>query len=322
MPGLVGHLRESRLDVIHTHGLWMYPSVAAMRWARGADRPYVVSPHGMLDPWALGNARFKKRLAALLYEKTHLRGAACLHALCESEVRAIRAIGLENPVCVLPNGVDLPDSERRAGGPVWGLNVPSRAHVLLYVGRLHPKKGLLNLLAAWADSRRNGVGSGEPWFLVIAGWDQSGHREVLEGLAVDLGISDFVHFVGPQFGADKAASFARADALVLPSLSEGLPMVVLEGWAYGLPVLMTPACNLPAGFSAGAAVSAEPERESLQHGLATLLSMSDEDRSAMGNRGRRLVEQSFSWPVLADEMHRVYRWLTGAGERPSCVVAD
>ena len=97
------------LDVLSVHGLWKYCSVGSQRWHRRTGRPYVVHPHGMLEPWALRNAMWKKRVAALLYENQHLHGAACLRALSEAEAESIRSYGLRNPICVIPNGVDLPD---------------------------------------------------------------------------------------------------------------------------------------------------------------------------------------------------------------------
>src|SRR5438093_4496175 len=105
VPALLG----ADLDILSTHGLWKYCSVASQRWHRRTGRPYIVHPEGMLESWALRNARWKKQIAAMLYEDRHLRGAACLRALCEAEAQSIRAYGLHNPICVIPSGIDLPD---------------------------------------------------------------------------------------------------------------------------------------------------------------------------------------------------------------------
>jgi glycosyltransferase involved in cell wall biosynthesis len=137
----------------------------------------------------------------------------------------------------------------------WRSNLPEEAKVLLYLGRLHLKKGLANLLQAWSEVRRAGGEAAQNWYLVIAGWDQDGHQASLEAITLQRNIGDTVHFIGPQFGLDKDAAFRSSDAFVLPSLSEGMPLAVLEAWAHGLPVLMTPHCNLPEGFARGAARS-------------------------------------------------------------------
>lgn len=319
-PALGGALNESDIDLLHTHGLWMYPSRASLKWAKSGKKPYVISPHGMLDPWAVNNSRWKKRLAGWLYQDAHLRGASCIHALCNAEYEAIRAYGLKNPICVIPNGIDLPRLQPDAK-PDWYGMVPESARVLLNLGRIHPKKGLANLLHAWRIVKQ-APGGEAPWFLVIAGWDQGGHEAELRSLAQELGITDSVAFVGPQFDEAKHASYARADAFILPSFSEGLPMVVLEAWAHKLPVLMTPQCNLPEGFEAEAALRIAPNPDSVSRGLRTLFSLSDEHRDQLGARGQQLVLEKFTWKVVAKQMSDVYRWLLDQGPKPECVVTD
>ena len=317
-PQLLPALRAARPDLLHQHGLWMYPSVACRRWATRARGPYVLSPHGMLDPWALGNSAWKKQMAGWLYEHRNVRRAACLHALCEAEACAIRAYGRRNAICVIPNGIDVPAS-LDAQPPGWEDGGMRGAKVLLYLGRLHPKKNLLNLLRAWA-AIQHGKKAARDWRLVVVGWDQNGYQAQLERAANDLSIGDTVRFPGPQFGDAKHATLCRADAFILPSLSEGLPMAVLEAWAYGLPVLMTQECNLPEGFAADAALSLGPGPASITPGLAELMEMSTSDRASMGSRGQQLVREKFAWPRIASKMRAVYEWCLGAGPKPDCLL--
>ena len=246
---LVPAMLDADLDILSVHGLWKYCSVASQRWHRQTGRPYVVHPHGMLESWAVRNAMWKKRIAALLYENQHLRRAACLRALTEAEAQSIRSYGLRNPICVIPNGVDLPDlRESKAKSQ------STNRKTLLYLGRLHPKKNISNLIRAWNETFKSQRSSGDGWVLAIAGWDQSGYEAQLRQLTADLGLQTSVIFLGPQFGADKSECYRACDAFILPSLSEGLPMAVLEAWALAKPVLMTPECNLPEGFEANAAL--------------------------------------------------------------------
>jgi len=308
-PELAGALERSKPDILHIHGLWTYPSVAATRWSNKA-KPYIVSPHGMLDPWALRNSRWKKRISALVYENRHLRGAACLHALNLAEAKAIREFGLDNPICVIPNGIDLPErTGPRPGGPT---------RTLFYLGRLHPKKNLSRLLEAWSVIRKQGDHA--EWRLQIAGWDQSGHLEELRELTARLHLESSVSVEGPLFGIDKAERFNSVSAFILPSLSEGLPMAILEAWSWGLPVLMTPECNLPEGNVAGAAIMMTPDVESIAGALRRLISMSDLEREHMGMNGRKLVGEKFRWPRIAEQMADVYDWALGAGPGPSCLL--
>ncbi|MCB2218436.1 glycosyltransferase [Desulfofustis glycolicus] len=320
-PGFRKQVALAGLDLVHVHGLWMYPSLAA-RSVSKRGVPYVISPRGMLDAWALKNSVWKKRVAAIAYENKHLRGAACIHALCQEEYRAVRLYGLKNPVAIIPNGVDLPKLDTVATVPEWALSLPAGCKVLLFLGRIHPKKGLSNLIFAWKMIRERSLTSFRDWHLVVAGWDQQGHEQQLKNLAAELDVADNIHFVGPQFDADKHASLTRADAFILPSLSEGLPMAVLEAWSHGLPVLMTPECNLPEGFAANAAVFMTHESASIGEALVKLFAMSADQRRSMGLRGRQLVSERFFWPTIATKMKEVYTWVLEGSIEPECVIMD
>ena len=316
-PQLLRELSNVRPEVMHNHGLWMYPSLAAVQWVGKAKCPYVVAPHGMLDPWAVQNANWKKRIGAWAYENAHLRRASCLHALCEAEFTAIRQYGLRNPVCVVPNGIDLPESEPDCPPPWKGI-VSDGAKVLLYLGRLHPKKNIPTLLNAWASARN--AKNASDWHLVVAGWAQGRHDQHLSELIKALGLERSVHLAGPQFGESRLSAFHNASAFILPSFSEGLPMAVLEAWAYSRPVLMTSHCNFPESFDSGAAVQIGTDVDSIARGLADLFAMSDRQRTRIGLRGRKLAEERYSWGTIATEMRSVYEWVLGGGPRPSSVL--
>lgn len=329
-PALKRALSRGKHELVHQHALWMYPSVAVSSWHKSTGRPYVVSPHGMLDPWALANSGWKKRVALAAFERRNLQGASCLHALCQSEADSIRALGLRNPVAVIPNGVVMPEGQQRGAPP----EDHSKTKTLLFLGRLHPKKGLPEALRGWAEATR---GAKTGWQFVIAGWDQGGHQADLKQLCGKFGmrvieksagmcVEDNPHdaqnavvFAGPAFGPAKDALLRSANAFILPSLSEGLPMSVLEAWAYGLPVLMTTECNLPQGFAAGAAIKVAGDKLVLADGLRELMSMPAEQRAAMGERGKALVAEQFTWDKIAKHMIQLYGWLTGAGAKPDFV---
>ena len=318
-PHLKEKLFELDADILLTHGLWMYPTMVALAWHRRTRRPFVIHPHGMLDPWAVNNSYWKKRIAGFFHENAGLRKAACLRALCPSEADSVRAYGLRNPICVIPNGMDLP-GESATQNPPWGGKITVGRKTLLYLGRIHPKKGLRPLLHAWALLRKRRSTQTEDWDLIIAGWNQNGHEQELNNLAGQLGIAASVHFPGPQFGYAKAAAYHHADAFVLPSLSEGLPMVVLEAWAHRLPVVMTPQCHLPEGFEAGAAICTEPEVASIVQALEILFSMDQMERIRMGHRGHQLVAERFAWSEIGTKMHEVCQWLLGEADPPDCLL--
>ena len=226
---LLPAMLDADLDILSTHGLWKYCSVASLRWHRQMAPPYIVHPHGMLESWALQNAKWKKRLAALLYENRHLRVATCLRALCEAEAQSIRAYGMRNPTCVIPNGVDLPELSETPQLQTQAFAEGRK--VLLYLGRLHPKKNLANLIRAWKQILNSHRSTRASWLLAIAGWSQGGHETQLRQLTTDLGLPTSVIFLGPQFGTEKNEYNRACAAFIMPSLSEGLPMTVLEAWA-------------------------------------------------------------------------------------------
>jgi len=310
---LVPAMLNADLDILSVHGLWKYSSLGSQRWHQRTGRPHVVHPHGMLEPWALRNAHWKKRMASALYETQHLHGAACLRALSESETRSIRGDGLRNPICVIPNGVDLPELSEGNGK-----NQSESRRTLLYLGRLHRKKNLTSLIRAWNETFKSQARNSGSWVLAIAGWDQGGYESELKQIAAGASVV----FLGPQFGKQKSECYRTCDAFILASLSEGLPMTVLEAWSYAKPVLMTSECNLPEGFSAKAAVRIGSSPDEIASGLKTLVEMSDADRAAMGTRGRALVTTNFSWPRIGEEMRNVYEWVLGGGAPPETIRLD
>jgi len=253
----------------------------------------------------------------MFFENRHLTHSGCLHALCESERIAFRDFGLRNPICVIPNGIDLPVETQGLNAP-WENAIASDKKVLLFLARIHPQKGLFALLDAWRLVQKDNVVSSE-WVLAIAGWDQGGHETELKQYVHEHSLEESVIFLGPLFSEAKQAALSNADAFILPSHSEGLPMTVLEAWANSLPVLMTPACNLPIGFDCGAALCILPESYDICKGLLALFAMTNEQRKSMGGYGRNLVAERFAWDKVAGQFHEVYTWILGGGTPPSFV---
>ncbi|MDB5676835.1 MAG: hypothetical protein JWM65_3817 [Sphingomonas bacterium] len=293
---MIAALDAATPDLVHLHGIWGVGARATANWARRTGRPVVIAPRGMLDPWAWQRSRAKKRVSAWLWEDRLLRSARLFHALNVPEAEAITAYSFGPPVSVIPNGVSLPEMQGDRAAR-------DGKRTLLFVGRLHPKKGLAELIAAWAllpPAIR------AAWRLAIAGWDEIGLLAALETQVRALGLSDEIAFVGQVFGADKDAAFRAAAAFILPSYSEGLPMTVLEAWSYGLPVLMTPACNLPKGFTAGAAFEVATDPATMAAAMADVLN--DEARLAdAGARGRALVEADHGWTAIGRATMAAYR---------------
>ena len=318
-PGLHAAVQRAARDgaVLHLHGLWKMTSMACARAGRAFHAPVIVSPRGMLDAWALRQSPVKKRLGRMLYENRNLRSAECIHALCEAERRQIRAFGILGPVAVIPNGVDIPspvaDARDNPIPEAW-----RGRRICLFLSRVHPKKGLLPLVEAFSTLHA----FHDEWLLAIAGPDDAGHARAVHALIRDMELTAHVRLLGPLFGDTKDAWLRHADAFVLPSLSEGFPMALLEALAYNLPILMTPACNFPEAQAAGAAFVAEPTVDGLTTGLREMMSSSAATLEKMGSRGRRLVAKQYTWPTIAAHMIDVYEWIAGRGAMPASVFPD
>jgi glycosyltransferase involved in cell wall biosynthesis len=315
-PKLGRALLASEHDILHQHGIWMYPSIAVRAWAKQTGHPTVLSAHGMLDRWALRNNAWKKRLALLVFEEANLRGTMCLHALSRQEADAYRNLGLSNPIAIVPNGVVIPDSTSGIETPEWARN--EHRNVLLFLGRIHPKKGLLQLVRAWKLLKQANPRLAAEWVLVIAGWDDGGHEATLTTSIFENDLERDVLFLGPLFGRDKERAMRHARAFILPSFSEGLPMAVLEAWSFELPVFMTKFCNLQQGFEAEAAFEIATDPRAMSASLSSILGDESALRAA-GQRGRKLVERCFTWSVVAEQFIALYRWLMGRGSSPTFV---
>ena len=295
-------------DIIHLQGLWQYCSAAVLRYAKHhPEVKVIIQPHGMLDPWAVKNSAWKKRIVGRLYEYENLLQADCIHALCQSEAEAVRLFGLDNPIAIIPNGINLPDmplneilTRRSASGG---------RKTLLFIGRIHPKKGIHELIEALDIISTKNPKLLKDWQVKIAGWDQLNHTAELKELIKTRGLDNCVRLIGAAFGEDKEHLLTEATAFILPSFSEGLPMTVLEAWAYALPVVMTPQCNIPEGFDAEAALRCDPHPESIATTLTCLFTSSTERLAEIGLRGRQLVQARFTWDNVADRIIDLYKSL-------------
>lgn len=305
-------LLKEDVDIFHMEALWRYPQLLMVTWKKHKKAPIVCTPHGMLDPYIIKNQGVVKRFVSNLFFQKSLEAVDCYHALCQKELEDIRAYGLKQPVAIIPNGINLPDPDLK-------FEKTDNKKRLLYLGRLHKKKGVDLLLKAIAAINREENGLLDNWQIDLVGWDHEGCKAELEKIVSENRLEDKVVFHGGLFGKDKQSMYANADGYILPSHGEGLPMTVLEAWSWKLPVVMTPECHIPEGYDADAAIKINDNVESVEDGLKTFLGMSDEERQSMGMRGYDLVRENFTWDVSAKKMIEVYEWLLGNHEKPDFV---
>lgn len=312
-PALHGSLRSRtrEADVVHTHSLWLMPNVYPGRVCRRARKPLVVSPRGTLSRWALRQSRFRKAAMWQLLQRGAIASAACFHATSQAEADDVRRIGFRQPICVIANGVDVPDIPSEGCGP------PRHGRKLLFLSRLHPTKGLPSLLHAWSRLSN----SLADWSLRIVGPSERGHGEEMQRLAAELALPR-VEFVGPVTGEQKNCEYQRAGLLVLPTHSENFGMVVAEALANGTPVLTTNQAPWEGLLSERCGWWIEDSVDALTAALKTACTTPGEELAAMGQRGRAWMQRSFSWAAVACEMNAVYRWLVRGGDTPRSVRSD
>jgi poly(glycerol-phosphate) alpha-glucosyltransferase len=271
-----------------------------MRAALRAGVPYLVAPQGSLEPWAFAHGRRLRRLWARWLELPLLARATRLQALTETEAAQMRAFGLQAPAAIIPNGVSVDWLEGERDDLARRLGLPAGTRTLLFLSRVHPKKGLDVLLRAFAQAALKDV------VLVIAGDDAgSGYAGQMRALAAELGLEQRCRFIGEVRGAEKRAVLSGADAYALTSHSEGLPVAVVEAMASALPVLITPGCNIPQVAEAGAGLIVAPEVDTVTVGLQRLFADAARLRQ-WGERGRALVRERLTWPEIACQTLETY----------------
>jgi glycosyltransferase involved in cell wall biosynthesis len=317
---LAAHLRASGLkvsrsseqaasglpDCVHLQGMWS-PQLAAkfLAWVKRGV-PCVVSPHGMLDPWAMSHKWLKKKIAWHLYQKRMLDRAVLLHGASERETVYFKTLHLKPPGVLIPWGVSLsPVRSKRtsAGG----------SRIALFVGRVYPVKGLPMLVEAWARVRPPG------WKLKIVGPDEAGHRSEVENVVGKTGLDAVVEFAGELTGSAKSAAYENADLFILPSYTENFGMVVAEALAHSLPVLTTTGTPWSLLPERGCGWWVSPTVDQIAHALSAATALDHETLRAMGARGREVVACEFGWRQTALKMKEAYQWAMGGIPKPDFI---
>jgi glycosyltransferase involved in cell wall biosynthesis len=307
---LICYINDIKFDILHGHGIWQMPVHHMAQLARKKNIPYIITPRGMLEPWALNAGKWKKKLALAFYQRKDLAKAACIHATAQMEADSIRKLGFKNPVAVIPNGIDISEF------PVLTEKPKKENNTLLFLSRIHPKKGIENLIEAWKQLNKS---LRQNWQIEIAGNGDKIYITTLQKLIDKKGLSEEIKIIGPQFGEAKLATYSRADLFVLPTYSENFGVVIAEALACGVPVITTNGTpwhelnSHHAGWCIN--IGDQPLVEALQEALQLPI----EKRRVMGQNGRKLVEEKYSIEAVASQMIQLYKWILKEGDKPEFV---
>ncbi|MBZ0159596.1 MAG: glycosyltransferase [bacterium] len=307
---LMDETTAGRVSVLHSHGMWQMNAVYPGWAVKGRKTKLVVSPRGAFSTWAMNHGSPFKRVMWPLIQRPAVEQAACFHATAESEYEDIRRLRFKQPVAIIPNGIDVPEFAQK---------IARDFRTLLFLGRIHPVKGVDVLLNAWAavtDRFPN-------WQLLVVGTDtgygvQGGYLEQMNALAAKLKLKR-LEFVGPLYGETKWSTYREADLFVLPTHSENFGITVAEALAAGTPAIVTKGAPWQGlqTYHAGwwIDIGVDPLVASLEEAMAE----SPDELARRGIRGREWMVREFSWHHLGKKMDQTYQWLVEGGEHPAWV---
>jgi glycosyltransferase involved in cell wall biosynthesis len=281
-------------DLIHIHAIFSYPSTIAMVIARHHHIPYIVRPLGQLCSWSLQQSKVKKRFYLDLIERENLNRAQAIHFTALSEQEEAKNLKLQAPGVLIPLGLDMPPSPE-------SVSTNKTDHTLLFLSRLHPKKGVLNLLEAWNEFQPKN------WKLVIAGSGDIRYIAALETVTQELDLDSTVEFLGAIEGSAKCRLYNNADLFVLPTLSENFGIVIAEALACGIPVITTRAAPWSDLITYRCGWWIDVGVVPLVRALREAVALSPMERQIMGQRGRHLIKTQYTWKRSMARMIEAYQ---------------
>ena len=300
--------------VLHDNGIWLPFNNTISKFSRSSTFPLIISPHGMLEPWSLKYNYAKKKLAWYLYQRKALKSASVLHATSFKEAENLLKLNLNLPVAVIPNGVE--QSINKDIGKKFDNKKFIKKKNFLYVGRIHPKKGLMNLLRVWNIIFKNNKNCD----LIIAGYPELNYLEKLKNYVNNNNLSGNVKFIGPVEGDDLVNLYKNSDIFVLPTYSENFGIVVAEALSYGIPVITTTGTPWKILEENNCGWYIEPQLESLKKALLEAFEINKNDYSIKSKNAINL-SKSFNWKKISKSFFDLYLWTLGEIGKPSTIVS-
>lgn len=293
--------------IIHNHSLWMLPNIYPVSAVRRTRCLIVTSPRGTLSHYALTRSKWIKKVIWALGQGDVLKRSSCLHATSESEYLDIRQRELRPPVAIIPNGIEIPLGQKK-------YKASQGRRGLLFLGRIHPIKGIDMLIRAWARVEKRYP----EWELHIIGPDKDGYLLQMQSLSSELHL-ERIKFLGPVYGREKSKAYWSADLFVLPTHSENFGLAVAEALAHGLPAIVSKGAPWSGLETHDSGWWIDIGEGPLTECLRYVLALPPEELIRRGVNGKAWMEMDFSWTRIGQMMHETYLWLLGKGVPPSWV---
>lgn len=297
----------SNYDLYHTNGLWMYCNHVTASVARKKNKPYIITPHGMLYPQALARSAWKKRLMMRFCFDKDIREASCIHVTCMQEMKYYRDLGYQNPIAVIANPVPIPDY-------INEIKSQRNKKRIGFLGRLHPRKNVKGLIEAWARLG-NATQNAE---LYIMGKGDESYEADLRKFVQTLGLTNVV-FAGFVSGREKFEKLASLSALFVPSDFENFGMIITEALIVKTPVMTSLGTPWEELNSRHCGWWVNNDVKTLSQTIEIALSLSDDEIEAMGEKGRQLVIEKYRDVQIATQMKQLYEWLLYGRTKPEFV---
>lgn len=292
-------------DIFHTNGLWMFPNVTPIKLAYENHKKSVLSPRGTMSSESLKFSKIKKFIFYILFQRSVLKKVDLIHVTSADEMKDVRNFGLTQPITIIPNGIDIHKIKYKKD---------NKKFKLIYLGRIHPKKGIENAVKAWSA-----VANDFPnWTFEIAGEGDKKYEKKIKSF-ISKSKSSTVKFIGPIYGEEKIKFIQTSDVLIMPSYNENFGMVVAEALANNTPVI----CGKNTPWSDVSLKNCgwhiPNDFKSIEKTFLEVFSKSKIDLFNKGKNGRLWMKESYSWGEVAKKMILSYEWLLSNKNKPDWI---
>ena len=302
------YLIDEGFDLIQIQSMWELPYHKVMVEAREQGIPYIVTPRGMLEPWSFSQKKWKKKLAWWLYQRNDVQRSACVFTTAEMEAKHVSELGITTCKSVIPNGIEIDAYPCKTSVDVVRKQV-------LFLSRIHEKKGIELLFEAWKRIHSDYV----DWQLLVVGNGEAEYIHSLENSVKSLGLKDSIKILPPVFGDAKIQVYQESALFCLPSFSENFGMVIAEAMSCGTPVITTSDCPWEILNETNTGWCINLSVDNLEQALREALTMSPTDLYEMGQKASKLIYDNFDYRSVTRKTLRLYEWLLNGDEKPEFI---